>query len=451
MYFQVVKRPMDLGTVRKKIDRGEYRTRAECLDEIDLVWSNAMLFNAPGHFVHENAKMLKAVAKEKLDKLERDEAAGIFDLPKPKPIKKPPQIDRDEYRPERRMVRKVSQDLPGENSQPQQLKKKYVENLSEQMKQCDSILKELMTTKRHEGYVNSFLHVNHTPDSMDLYKVQQRLQNHTYSHPLQFANDIRRLVSETYRYHQSRDPLVEKASQLQHNFEILFARVDYEPVPNPASFDSSADDDFYLTQLLTAQNQLITIQQNVTTLLNDLVRMKGVVSTSGGTKRKRGRPRGSVSSQPKKPREASEMALPNTGPVLSAEDSLALRQEVGELDEDHQQNIVQIMLDNGEKLLTDENGYTEIDLGICSAKTLGLIRRYIASVKSPAKAKGPNASLNTSASSVSTAATTPSPRKAKNPSPMKAKNGDGNLSDSSGDSSDESSSSDSSSGESDSE
>ena len=51
IYHQIITKPMDLGTVKKKIDTLEYRSRKECLDDIQLVWENAMKFNAKGHFV----------------------------------------------------------------------------------------------------------------------------------------------------------------------------------------------------------------------------------------------------------------------------------------------------------------------------------------------------------------------------------------------------------------
>lgn len=103
------------------------------------------------------------------------------------------------------------------------------------MKQCDSILKELLTVKLHQSYVEPFLKTSGkyrdvVEDPMDLYKVQHRLQTEYYKHPIQFANDIRRIVSETYRYNNPTDPIFSKASDFQHNFELMFARVSYETV-----------------------------------------------------------------------------------------------------------------------------------------------------------------------------------------------------------------------------
>jgi hypothetical protein len=51
-YPDVVKNPMDLGTVRKKLQKREYNSAAECIADIDLIWSNCQLFNRPGDVRH---------------------------------------------------------------------------------------------------------------------------------------------------------------------------------------------------------------------------------------------------------------------------------------------------------------------------------------------------------------------------------------------------------------
>ncbi len=97
---------MDLGTIRKKIDRGAYFSRHDCLADIQLVWDNARTFNAPGHFVHQAADILEKFARDKIDKLDKDEALGIFDQPK-KPKLEMPVPGLGVPRPERRAARKV--------------------------------------------------------------------------------------------------------------------------------------------------------------------------------------------------------------------------------------------------------------------------------------------------------------------------------------------------------
>ena len=57
-YLSVVQTPMDLGTVRAKLESHKYNSEAECAEDIRLIWYNAMLFNAPGAMVYVKAKAL---------------------------------------------------------------------------------------------------------------------------------------------------------------------------------------------------------------------------------------------------------------------------------------------------------------------------------------------------------------------------------------------------------
>jgi hypothetical protein len=47
-YPTIIKRPMDYGTINTKLDRREYRSAEECLDDILQVSRNAKTFNPPG-------------------------------------------------------------------------------------------------------------------------------------------------------------------------------------------------------------------------------------------------------------------------------------------------------------------------------------------------------------------------------------------------------------------
>lgn len=57
-YLDVVKVPMDLGTVRAKLEGKTYQTEDECAEDIRRIWRNAMLYNAPGAVVYVKAKTL---------------------------------------------------------------------------------------------------------------------------------------------------------------------------------------------------------------------------------------------------------------------------------------------------------------------------------------------------------------------------------------------------------
>jgi hypothetical protein len=57
-YFDRIKQPMDLGTVRSQLQRGHYESVSKCMSDIQLVFKNAMQFNAADNAVHLMAKVL---------------------------------------------------------------------------------------------------------------------------------------------------------------------------------------------------------------------------------------------------------------------------------------------------------------------------------------------------------------------------------------------------------
>lgn len=69
-YFDVIKEPMDLGTVMSKLRGGKYRTVQACFQDIELVFKNAMLFNHPTHEVHKMARDLMQAYKEEVAQAE---------------------------------------------------------------------------------------------------------------------------------------------------------------------------------------------------------------------------------------------------------------------------------------------------------------------------------------------------------------------------------------------
>ncbi len=57
-YFLIIKEPMDLGTIKKKLDRDLYQDCSQVSRDIRLVFNNAMTFNKPDTFVYTSAKGL---------------------------------------------------------------------------------------------------------------------------------------------------------------------------------------------------------------------------------------------------------------------------------------------------------------------------------------------------------------------------------------------------------
>lgn len=65
-YFDIIKAPMDLGTVNKRLEAAQYRSVDDFIADVRLVWKNAYLYNKAGHAVHTAAKRCESEFEEKL-------------------------------------------------------------------------------------------------------------------------------------------------------------------------------------------------------------------------------------------------------------------------------------------------------------------------------------------------------------------------------------------------
>ena len=64
-YHLIITRPMDLGTVKKKMDNREYTNSADFESDVLLIFHNCYKYNPPEHDVVTMAKKLEEVFKEK--------------------------------------------------------------------------------------------------------------------------------------------------------------------------------------------------------------------------------------------------------------------------------------------------------------------------------------------------------------------------------------------------
>ena len=71
-YPQIIKKPMDLGLIRKKLDAKQYKTLYEVADDVRLVWNNCMTYNADGSDFYLLAQSLAKKWQEKYSKLLQD-------------------------------------------------------------------------------------------------------------------------------------------------------------------------------------------------------------------------------------------------------------------------------------------------------------------------------------------------------------------------------------------
>ncbi|KAF2737965.1 transcriptional activator spt7 [Polyplosphaeria fusca] len=59
-YYTVIKHPMDIGTMMKKLKQLQYKSKKDFVDDLMLIWSNCLKYNAdPAHFLRKKALYMK--------------------------------------------------------------------------------------------------------------------------------------------------------------------------------------------------------------------------------------------------------------------------------------------------------------------------------------------------------------------------------------------------------
>lgn len=81
-YPTVVKKMMDLGTIKRKLERGQYANAAACAADIRLVWSNCQLYNAPGSDFYILAKNFSRRFEDRYRKVKAEFDVGEEEVEK---------------------------------------------------------------------------------------------------------------------------------------------------------------------------------------------------------------------------------------------------------------------------------------------------------------------------------------------------------------------------------
>ncbi|KAI9086725.1 hypothetical protein K1719_031319 [Acacia pycnantha] len=71
-YFSVIVHPMDLGTVKTRLNKNWYKSPKEFAEDVRLTFRNAMQYNPPGQDVHVMAEQLSKMFEERWARIESD-------------------------------------------------------------------------------------------------------------------------------------------------------------------------------------------------------------------------------------------------------------------------------------------------------------------------------------------------------------------------------------------
>ncbi|KAK9884638.1 hypothetical protein WA026_007476 [Henosepilachna vigintioctopunctata] len=173
--------------------------------------------------------------------------------------------------------------------------------LSESLKACNEILKELFS-KKHSSYAWPFykpvdaellgLHDYHQiiKKPMDLGTVKQKMDNREYRTAQEFAGDVRLIFTNCYKYNPEDHDVVAMARVLQEVFETKFAKVPDEPVNriglvpksessssgsgSESSSDTDDSEEDRRKKLKLLEKQVLAIQDKIKSLEEESLKKK---------------------------------------------------------------------------------------------------------------------------------------------------------------------------------
>lgn len=70
-YPQIIKTPMDLGTVQSRLESGKYGHPDQFAKDVRLVWKNAMDYNRPDSDIHAKADKLRRLFERRFAKIKK--------------------------------------------------------------------------------------------------------------------------------------------------------------------------------------------------------------------------------------------------------------------------------------------------------------------------------------------------------------------------------------------
>ena len=75
-YPQIIKKQMDLGTIKSKLENGKYKDLEEAANDVRLVWKNCMTYNQEGSDFYILAENMNKKFEDKFSKIEKDLASS---------------------------------------------------------------------------------------------------------------------------------------------------------------------------------------------------------------------------------------------------------------------------------------------------------------------------------------------------------------------------------------
>ncbi|XP_006919540.1 bromodomain testis-specific protein [Pteropus alecto] len=521
-YYTIIKKPMDLSTIKKRLEHKYYVQASECIEDFNMMFSNCYLYNKTGDDIVLMAQALEKLFRQKLSQMPQEEqvvggkerikkgranstqqnvaVSSVKEKQSPKASEKVfkqqvisslfpetsvsplnmahgapfnctsqtvTQVTRGvkrkadtttpttsvvkasgEYSPA--LTEKKSAKMPPVKEtvlknvlpDPQQQHKVVKSGkVTEQLRHCSEILKEMLA-KKHFSYAWPFynpvdvnalgLHNYYdiVKNPMDLGTIKRKMDNQEYKDAYEFAADVRLMFVNCYKYNPPDHEVVAMARMLQDVFEMHFAKIPDEPIENmpvrniktdttktlgressseASSEDNSSGDseDERVQRLAKLQEQLKAVHQQLQ-VLSQVPFHKLKKKNEKSKKEKKKEKFNNSDENPRKKFKQAKLKPKSNQPKKSIQQPFALKSEddnvkpmnydekrqlsldINKLPGDKLGRVVHIIQSREPSLRNSNPDEIEIDFETLKATTLRELEKYVAAClrKRPLKPQG---------------------------------------------------------------
>ncbi|KAI9488830.1 hypothetical protein BDB00DRAFT_25073 [Zychaea mexicana] len=218
-YYKIIKEPMDLGTVKAKLDRKIYTSFDEFEKDIRLIFNNCYTYNRHGTYVYNEGQTLESVFDDELRKLR-----GVEEMQNMTIVEAPASSaaigDDDDL-----STPTTAAQTPMDNTLTPNTDDTLVEKTD--LEKCAAILSHIMENQHAFEFLRPVDPVKQNiphyfqviKNPMDLGTVKAKLSNNEYDDPRQFDSDVRLMFSNCYSFNPLGTYVFNEGQQLEQEYK----------------------------------------------------------------------------------------------------------------------------------------------------------------------------------------------------------------------------------------
>ncbi|XP_063481541.1 bromodomain testis-specific protein isoform X3 [Symphalangus syndactylus] len=219
-YYTIIKNPMDLNTIKKRLENKYYAKASECIEDFNTMFSNCYLYNKPGDDIVLMAQALEKLFMQKLSQMPQEE-----------------QVVGGKERIKKGTQQNIAVSSAKEKSSPSTTEKVFKQQAIPSVFPKTSIsplnvaqVASVNSSSQTAAQVTKGVKRKADTTTPATSAVKEKMDNQEYEDAYKFAADVRLMFMNCYKYNPPDHEVVTMARMLQDVFETHFSKIPVEPV-----------------------------------------------------------------------------------------------------------------------------------------------------------------------------------------------------------------------------